>query len=219
MSVAALAALIALAAQSAPSGPPAPPPRPQPPAEAVALLRSFDERSRGIRDFTADFTQEYRSGALGRAIVEKGSLKVKRPSFMRFEYSTPEKKLFLADGDRYYFYVPRDRQVMMQNQRGDRRATARILAEGRLLEHFDCVGEEKDPLGRKLVLAPKPGEKDADVTGISIVLDASLRLVALEIRDAEGSRSRLIFSAFRENVGLKDTEFRFDVPKGVEVIS
>lgn len=196
------------------------PPRAAPvPAEARALLARFDERSLKIRDFTAKFTQTYRSGALGRAITETGTVKVKRPSRMRFEYATPEKKLFVADGDSYYFYVPRDKQVMVQNQRGDRRATARILAEGKLLDHFDCTGEEADPLGRKLILVPKDGDKNADVTRVAVVLDASLRLLALEIRDAEGSTSRLVFDGFKENVGLKDAEFRFDVPRGVEVIS
>ncbi len=207
----ALAAFLAVSAQSAS------PKTAAPPGDAEAVLSSFDARSRTIRDFTARFTQTYRSGALGRALVETGTVKVKRPSRMLFEYVTPDRKLFIADGDTYYFYVPRDKQVMVQNQRGDRRATARILAEGRLLEHFKCVGEETDALGRKLVLIPL--EKDANVTRISVVLDAQLRLLALEIQDAEGSTSRMVFDGFRENVGLKDSEFRFDVPKGVEVIS
>ena len=209
----ALAAAFVVPAQAAPEArvPAAP--------DAVTLLTRFDARSRTIRDFTAKFTQTFRSGALGRAIVETGTLKVKRPSRMLFEYTSPEKKTFVADGDSYYFYVPRDRQVMVQNQRGDRRATARILAEGRLLDHFDCTGEEKDPLGRKLILTPKAGEKDANATRIAVVLDAALRLLALEIQDAEGSTSRLVFEGFKENVGLKDAEFRFAVPKGVEVIS
>ena len=183
------------------------------------MLQRFDARSRTIRDFTAKFTQTYRSGALGRAIVETGTVKVKRPSRMLFEYASPEKKLFVADGESYYFYVPRDKQVMVQNQRGDKRATARILAEGRLLDHFDCTGEEKDALGRKLILVPRADERDANVTRIAVVLDADLRLLALEIRDAEGSTSRMVFEGFKENVGLKDSAFRFDVPKGVEVIS
>ena len=186
--------------------------------DAQSLLSDFDARNRTVKDFTAKFTQTYRSGALGRAIVESGTVKVKRPSRMLFEYLNPDKKLFIADGDNYYFYVPRDKQVMVQNQVGDKRATARILAEGRLLDHFNCVGEEKDALGRKLILVPKD-EKDANVTRIAVVLDAQLRLLALEIQDAEGSTSRLVFDGFRENVGLKDSEFRFDVPRGVEVIS
>lgn len=188
-----------------------------PPEDARAILSGFDARSRTIRDFTAKFTQTFRSGALGRAIVETGTVKVKRPSRMLFEYLTPDRKLFVADGETYYFYVPRDKQVMIQNQRGDRRATARILAEGRLLDHFKCVGEEKDALGRKLILAPL--EKDADVTRISVVFDGQYRLLALEIQDAEGAISRLVFEAFKENVGLLDSTFRFEVPKGVEVIS
>ena len=206
-----LAASIAVPVQVVPSKPAVPRP------DAETLLSSFDARSRTVRDFTAKFTQTYRSGALGRALVETGTVKVKRPSRMLFEYVTPDRKLFIADGETYYFYVPRDKQVMVQNQRGDRRATARILAEGRLLEHFKCVGEETDALGRKLILTPL--EKDADVTRISVVLDAQLRLRALEIQDAEGSTSRMVFDGFKENVGLKDSEFRFEVPKGVEVIS
>jgi outer membrane lipoprotein carrier protein len=185
--------------------------------DAEAVLAGFDARGRTIRDFTAKFTQTYRSGALGRAIVETGNLKVKRPARMLFEYVTPDKKLFVADGDSYYFYVPRDKQVMVQNQKGDRRATARILAEGRLLEHFKCVGEETDALGRKLILVPLL--PDADVKKIAVVIDGQFRLLALEIQDAEGSTSRMVFDGFKENVGLKDSEFRFDVPKGVEVIS
>ena len=136
---------------------------------------------------------------------------------MLFDYQTPDKNLFVADGESYYFYVPRDKQVMVQTQRGDKRATARILAEGRLLEHFECTGEEKDTLGRKLILVPL--EPDPNVARVAVVLDERLRLLALEIVDAEGSSSRLVFDGFRENVGLKDTEFRFDVPRGVEVIS
>lgn len=210
----ALAVSLAVSAQATPQRP-----APAPPADAQAVLKSFDARSRTIRDFTAKFTQTYRSGALGRAIVETGNVKVKRPSRMLFEYVTPDKKLFVADGDRYYFYVPRDKQVMVQNQRGDQRATARILAEGRLLDHFKCVGEEADALGRKLILEPRTDEKDANVTRIAVVLDGQLRLLALEIQGAEGSTSRMVFDGFRENVGLKDSEFRFDVPRGVEVIS
>jgi outer membrane lipoprotein carrier protein len=188
------------------------------PLDAQSTLADFDARNRTIRDFTAKFTQTYRSGALGRAIVESGTVKVKRPARMLFEYLKPDRKLFIADGENYYFYVPRDKQVMVQNQRGDKRATARILAEGRLLDHFQCVGEEVDSLGRKLILEPRD-DKDAGVTRIAVVLDGRLRLLALEIQDAEGSTSRMVFEGFKENVGLKDSEFRFDVPQGVEVIS
>ncbi|MBK5256076.1 MAG: outer membrane lipoprotein carrier protein LolA [Vicinamibacteria bacterium] len=209
---------LALAASLAVQAPAVPAQSAAIPDDAQTVLADFDARSRTIRDFTATFTQTYRSGALGRAIVESGTVKVKRPSRMLFEYVKPDRKLFVADGDSYYFYVPRDRQVMVQNQRGDKRATARILAEGRLLDHFKCVGEEKDLLGRKLILVPRD-DKDADVTRIAVVVDTQLRLLALEIQDAEGSTSRMVFAGFKENVGLKDSEFRFDVPKGVEVIS
>lgn len=182
--------------------------------EAIAILQSFDARSKTVQDFTADFTHERRTGAPARRVVEKGALKVKRPTKARFDYALPEKRLLVADGEIYSFYKPGARPVMLRNERADRLAAARILSEGRVLERFDCTGEEKDPLGRKFTLAPKSVEKAGGVARIAVVLDASLNLRALEIREVQGSTGRLVLSAVKENVGLKDSEFQLDVPAG-----
>jgi len=42
---------------------------------------------------------------------------------------------------------------------------------------------------------------------------------AIEIVDVQGSRSRFDFDGIRENLGLADKLFRFEVPRGVEVIA
>ncbi len=73
-----MAASLAVPAQAGP-----PRSAPAAPQDAHALLKSLDARSLKIRDFTAKFTQTYRSGALGRAITETGTVKVKRPSRSR----------------------------------------------------------------------------------------------------------------------------------------
>ncbi len=207
------AILVSSAQAAAPPGAPAARPNTVSP-EAIALLQSYDARSKTIQDFTADFTHERRAGTPSRRVVEKGALKVKRPTKARFEYALTEKRLFVADGEIYSFYKPGARPVMLRNERADRHAAARFLAEGRVLERFDCTGEEKDALGRKFVLVPKAGEKAGSVTRIAVVLDASLNLRALEIRDAQGATSRMVLSAIKENMGLKESEFRLDVPRG-----
>ena len=39
------------------------------------------------------------------------------------------------------------------------------------------------------------------------------------MRDVQGNRSRFDFDDLRENVGLTDGLFRFEVPQGVEVVT
>lgn len=182
-----------------------------------AFLRRFDERNKSVRDFSGKFTQSFRSGALGRQIVESGTVRVKRPGRMSFDYEKPEKKRFVADGQRYYFYVPSEKQVVIQAQQGDRRAAARVLAEGSLMAAFRFEREEPDSLGRRFVLVPI--EKDADVPRVSIVIDGTLHIKMIEIEDAMGGRSRIAFDAIKENTGLKERDFVFKIPQGVEVIS
>ena len=50
-------------------------------------------------------------------------------------------------------------------------------------------------------------------------VDASARIRGITVLDAQGNRSTFAFDRFRENVGLGDGRFRFQVPKGVEVVS
>jgi outer membrane lipoprotein-sorting protein len=41
----------------------------------------------------------------------------------------------------------------------------------------------------------------------------------VQIVDAQGNRSRFDFEDMRENVGLKDSLFHFEIPRGVELVS
>jgi outer membrane lipoprotein carrier protein len=83
---------------------------------ARSLVRKVEERHGRTTDLVARFTQSYRSGLLGREVVERGVVSIKRPGRMRWEYKDPEPKLFVSDGLTFYFYVPADRQVVVSEQ-------------------------------------------------------------------------------------------------------
>ena len=86
------------------------------PAAAKGLIERMEERTRRTTSLTAEFVQTYRSAALGREQVERGTLKIKRPGRMLWEYREPERKTFLSDGKAFYFYVPAERQVIVREQ-------------------------------------------------------------------------------------------------------
>jgi len=192
------------------------------PADAAdsgeALARRVDARQAAVRDLTARFTQSYRSGVLGREVTERGTVAIKKPGLMRWEYREPEKKTFVSDGKRFFFYVPADKQVIVKDQAGDQSVPALLLGgRGKILDHFQAFLEE--PLAGRERLRLVPRKPDSDVQRVYLDLDAEARVVAIEVWDAQGGHSRFQLEGVKENVGLKDDAFRFQPPAGVEVVT
>ena len=212
-----LAASAAAFPTQAPAATPAPAPSTR--APAAALARRIEQRHHRVADLTARFVQTYRSGLLAQEIVEKGVVSLKRPGRMLWEYRDPEKKTFVSDGKTFYFYIPADRQVIVREQAGQRGIPA-LLLSGRddLLAEFDATLEESPAPGRqRLRLTPK--KADPEVERVFLDVDGADRIRAVRVRDAQGNESLFEFDAIRENVGLPDRLFRFEVPRGVEVIA
>ena len=93
MRAAPLTILLALLGPAAPSAAPGPDT-----GTARGLVERLEAHHARTTDLVARFTQSYRSGMLGREVVERGVLSVKRPGRMRWEYKDPEEKLFVSDG-------------------------------------------------------------------------------------------------------------------------
>jgi outer membrane lipoprotein carrier protein len=186
---------------------------------AAALARRIEQRHHRVTDLTARFVQTYRSGMLSQEVVEKGVVSLKRPGRMLWEYRDPEKKTFVSDGKAFYFYVPEDKQVIVREQAGQRGIPA-LLLSGRddLLQEFDAALEKPPAPGmQRLRLTPK--KADPEVERVFLDVDQGDRIRGVWVRDVQGNESRFEFEGIRENVGLPDRLFRFEVPRGVEVIT
>jgi outer membrane lipoprotein carrier protein len=185
-------------------------------ATAVALARKVQAHHGQVKDLKARFVQTYASGLLGRQVVERGTVAIKRPDRMLWKYEKPEPKTFVSDGKTSYFYVPTDRQVIVHSATGDRGVALQLLS-GRsdLLEQFQifAVPDAADRL--RLV----PRAPDPDTREILLRADETGRIVALDIEDLQGNRSSFRFEDVRENVGLADAMFEFKIPPGVEVVT
>ncbi len=185
---------------------------------ARSILQRVEERQAHTNDLVARFSQSYRSGMLGREITERGVLLVKRPGRMRWEYKDPERKLFVSDGRTFYFYVPADKQVIVSEQDERRSLAARLLSgKGDLAQEFEASLAEPQEQG-VLRLRLVPRREQPDVAEALLDVTPAGRIRAIQLEDSQGNRTRFRFEDVRENTGLKDDLFRFEVPKGVEVI-
>ena len=108
---------------------------------AGEIARRLQARYDTVRDFTADFSHTYAGGVLKKTTTERGTLQVKKPGRMRWEYVEPEHKLFVSDGRKIYSYIPADKQVIISPMPADDQATTAVLflvGKGNLTRDFDA---------------------------------------------------------------------------------
>ncbi len=191
-----------------------------PPATETA--RRLQARYDSVRDFTADFSHTYEGGVLKKTTTERGTLQVKKPGRMRWEYVEPEHKLFVSDGQKIYSYLPADKQVLVSTVPANDQATTAVLflvGKGNLPRDFEVAyGEAGPPDAWVLKLTPRQRQRDYDWLVLTVDRE-SLRIRTLMAAEREGGRSTFQFSNYRENVGLADKIFAFKMPRGVDVIN
>src|SRR5580765_7110117 len=78
-------------------------------ADVRTTAHAVDEHYNHLKTFKAAFTEVYQGDGISR--TESGTLWLKKPSRMRWEYHEPREKLFLIDSQTAYFYVTGDRQA------------------------------------------------------------------------------------------------------------
>jgi outer membrane lipoprotein carrier protein len=143
---------------------------------------------------------------------------------MRWDYTAPEKKLFVSDGAQVYFYIPADKQVIVSAVPADSEATTPALflaGKGRLTTDFTPSLIDL-PMGlpagsRALKLVPKSRQPDYDWLVLAVD-PATLALRGLMTADSQGGTSTFAFSNMKENVGVADSQFTFKMPGGVDIV-
>ena len=189
---------------------------------ADALAKSLQQRYQGIQDFSASFEHSYRGGVLRTQTRERGTVTVKKPGRMRWVYTAPERKEFVADGMKVYSYIPEDKQVIVSNVPADNQATTPALflaGKGDISRDFTATyADTAAPGTLALKLTPRRSEPEYEFL-IVAVDPATLQIRALTTRDRQGGESTLTFSDLKENRGVSDKEFAFRIPRGVDVIT
>jgi outer membrane lipoprotein carrier protein len=195
-------------------------PRAQAKQPADVLARDLQARYQTIRDFSADFVQSYRGGVLKTQTTESGTLAVKKPGKMRWRYVKPERKEFVSDGVQMYAYFPEDKQVTVRDA-ADQATTSDLFLSGRgdIVRDFTS-GYVDSPVAGTVGLKLVPRKSEPEYEYLIIALDpAKLQIRGLTTRDHQGGESTLTFTNMKENRGLSDSEFKFQPPRGVTVVT
>src|SRR5215468_7855088 len=138
------------------------------------LAVQVDDHYNQLKSFKSAFTEVYQGPGISR--TESGTLWLKKPGRMRWEYHVPREKLFLINSDHAYFYVTGERQARKTPVKSldDIRSPLRYLLGKTKLE------KELEGLSFAPDLAPlQPG--DVVLRGVPKALGDRVNQVLLEI--------------------------------------
>lgn len=182
-------------------------------ADAVDTLRAF---TRDVQTGRATFTQTVTSPDGAKKRTSSGNFEFSRPNRFRFAYSKPFEQLIVSDGAKVWLHDIDLNQVsvrLLDQALGG--TPAALLAGGALDKDFELAAQPSSG-GLDWVLAT-PRAKDGSVAQLRVGFRGK-DLAALEIVDAFGQRSQLVFSAVQQGLALPAERFRFVPPPGVDVI-
>lgn len=187
-----------------------------------AIADKVDQRYDRMRTLQAEFTETYTGAGMTR--TESGTLLLKKPGEMRWDYNQPHPKLFVTDGHIAWFYVPGERQARRTpvKQLDDLRSPLRyLLGKTKLEKELDGLSlapDQKPANPGDLVLrgVPKGMRDRVEQTLLEITPDGLISRIVVE--ELDGSVTEFRFHQQKENVQLGEQPFHFAPPAGVEIV-
>jgi len=207
------------------------------------VVKTVEARYHSSHTLKAIFLERYNEGR-HTARVESGTAYFSRPGRMRWEYESPEQKLFLTDGKTTWFYVPADHTVsrISMKESSDWRTPLSLLTGkaslNRYCKRIDFGDPPHDTPGNVTLRCVPIGSPDANKPDNKISADQALspdaggqiQLVILEvdpqtgwlasvtIRQAGGIQMEYSFGKWEGNLEVPETMFHFVAPKGVAIV-
>ena len=187
-----------------------------------AIAQAVDDHYNHLQTLQAEFTETYRGAGIER--TESGSLWLKKPGKMRWEYRSPKEKLFLSDGKDAWFYLPGDHQVRRSSVKklDDLRSPLGfLLGKTRLEKELDGLSVASDvaPMtAGNTVLRGVPKAMADRVNEVVLEITQDYHIARIQFEEADESVTEYRFGDQQENVGIADQRFRFSPPPGVEIV-
>jgi len=186
------------------------------------LARAVDDHYNHLRSLEADFTEIYSGAGMDRQ--ESGTLWLKKPRKMRWEYRSPKEKLFVSDGTAVWFYLPAERQLRkteLKKLEDLRSPLAFLLGKTKLeseLQGLSKVIDQPPMIPGNIVLRGVPKAMVDRVSEVQLEITSANQIVRIVLTEIDGATTEFRFANLKENGTLADDRFRFSPPPGVETV-
>jgi len=191
-------------------------------ADVKSLAAAVDTHYNHLRSLETEFTEVYRGSGMER--TETGTLWLKKPGKMRWEYRSPREKLFVSDGKDAWFYVPADRQARKTQAKkleDLRSPLAFLLGKTKLEKELRGLSLAPDvaPLASgNVVLRGVPQALADRVSEVLVEVTPDHRIARIVIQEVDGAATEYRFGDMKEDVAIADGQFDFKPPARTETV-
>jgi len=177
-------------------------------------LQRFVEK---VETLSAKFQQVQKDEKGSVLSASSGTLWLARPGKFRWSYEKPYQQLIVCDGKDLWQHDPDLNQAMVRPAGATLQGTpAQLLTDRAALDsHFRIEGAGAENGAQRVRLVPKAPDSDFKSIELWLKDGAPQRMRFL---DPLGGVSEVDFTEVRTNLKLDSGLFRFEPPKGTEVI-
>lgn len=174
-----------------------------------------------IKSMKAEFSQSVISQSKPQVERSTGVLQMERPGKFRWDYKFPYEQQIVADGKKLWVYDIEMEQVIVKPLDLVLGNTPAVLLSGNadIADKFNveemAAPNDNDKGFYWMQLTPKQEESGFEKLLLAFVGN---KLSIMELKDAFGQVTRIIFTNLVENPKISASVFEFTVPEGVDVI-
>ena len=183
-----------------------------------ALLKSVETRYNRAQTLQVVFHETYTGPGEPRR-TESGTLLLRKPGRMRWDYTSPKGKLFVSDGKFLWLYTPANNQVekMKLKESDDMRAPlAFLLGKLHFAKEFNNIHSQ--PAANGTLITAEPKTDTLPYTNVEFVVGADGVIRHVKVIGYDKSILEFDFDQERMNPVLEAKLFQFHMPAGAELV-
>jgi outer membrane lipoprotein carrier protein len=187
-------------------------------ADLGPLLKSVETRYNHAQTLQVVFHEAYTGPGQPRR-TESGTLLLRKPGRMRWDYTSPQGKLFVSDGKFLWLYTPANNQVekMKLKESDDMRAPlAFLLGKLHFDKEFNNIQSQPASDGTRITAEPKTDT--LPYTNVEFVVGADSVIRHVKVIGYDKSILEFDFDQERMNPALEAKLFQFRMPAGAELV-
>ncbi len=182
------------------------------------ILKGVESRYNRARTLEVQFQQTYDVPRRGPK-TEAGTLFLRKPGRMRWQYTDPAGKLFISDGKFIWLYVPSGNRVERSKvkESEDMRAPLAFLL-GRVDFNRDFKRFVTRAKAGDTWITAEPRSDRAPFTQVQFRVGPKYEIRELEVIGQDNSTMSFRFDNEKLNPQLSENLFRFQPPPGAQVV-
>lgn len=186
-------------------------------ADFTALLKAVENRYNGAKTLQVVFSEEVTTAARPKR-TETGTLSLRKPGRMRWDYTSPRGKIFLVDGKFVYLYSPASNLVHRTKvkESGDMHAPLAFLI-GKLDFQRDFARFVHKTEGGDTWIEAEPKSENAPYTKVEFGVTPQYQIRRVRVTGFDQSVLDFAFTQEKLNPPLDGRMFEFQMPAGASL--